>query len=31
VLQLESTNKTARKRLSILERRSGKEASGKAS
>jgi tetratricopeptide (TPR) repeat protein len=31
VLQLEATNKTARKRLSILERRSGKEASGKAS
>jgi len=29
VLELEATNKTARKRLSILERRSGKEPAGK--
>ncbi len=31
VLQLEASNKTARKRLSILERRSGQEPGGKAS
>ncbi len=31
VLQLEATNKTARKRLSLLERRSGQKAGGKAS